>query len=150
MSSTNIKIIVLGCIIYYQVGSWTFIYIWNNSQKHIQILDDNIWQVVFKQFGNYTWHFQDDNAPCHRSSKSENWKHHNIKPQISWPAQSPDLSPSKNIRLLMNNKIKNRLYLIRHVKDLKNQLTRAWNEIPLFNIQTLYTSVPKRCREVLF
>lgn len=118
--------------------------------KHIQILDDNICQIVFKQFGNYTWYFQDDNAPCHRSNKSENWKHYNRIPQISWPSQSPDLSSHKYIRLLMNNKIKNRLYLIRHVKDLKNQLTRAWNEIPLFYIQTLYTSVPKRCRVVMF
>jgi hypothetical protein len=30
-----------------------------NSQKYIQTLDDNIWPVVTKHFGNNTWYFQD-------------------------------------------------------------------------------------------
>lgn len=149
MSSATIKIMVWGCITYYGVGSLAFVNGNMNSQKYIQTLDDNIWQVVVKHFGNNTWYFQDDNAPCHRSNESENWKHQNRIPQISWPPQSPDLSPIENVWLLMKNKIKNRLYLIRNVNDLKTQLTKAWKEIPLFYIQKLYTSLPRRCREVL-
>lgn len=147
MPSTNIKIIVLGCIIYYKVGSWTFTYetTLRNIFKYLMTIFDRLFsnnlEIIHGTFKMTMLHFI---GPI-------NLKIGNIIiPQISWPSQSPDLSPNKNIRLLMNNKIQNRLYLIRHVKDLKNQLTRAWNEIPLFYIQTLYTSVPKRCREVLF
>lgn len=134
-SSATIKIMVWGCITYYVVGSLAFINGNMNSQKYIQTLDDNSWQAVVNHFGNKTWYFQDDNAPCHRSNESENWKHQNRIPQISWPPQSPDLSPIENVWLLMKNKIKNRLYLIRNVTDLKTQLTKAWNEIPLFCIK---------------
>ena len=84
-----------------------------------------------------------------RSRESEDWKHRNQIPQISWPPQSPDLSPIKNIWLLLKNKIKNRLFLIRNLADLKTQLMTAWNEVPLFYIQKLYASLPQRCREVL-
>jgi transposase len=134
---------------YYGVGTLAFIDGNMNSQKYIQTLDINIWPVVTKHFGSNTWYFQDDNAPCHRSRESEDWKHRNQIPQISWPPQSPDLSPIKNIWLLLKNKIKNRLFLIRNLADLKTQLMTAWNEVPLFYIQKLYASLPQRCREVL-
>ena len=146
VSSSNIKIMVWGCLTYYGVGTLAFIDGNMNSQKYIQTLDDNIWPVVTKHFGNNTWYFQDDNAPCHRSRESEDWKHRNQIPQISWPPQSPDLSPIENIWLLLKNKIKNRL---RNLADLKTQLMTAWNEVPLFYLQKLYASLPRRCRAVL-
>jgi hypothetical protein len=42
---------------YYGVGTLAFIDGNMNSQKYIQTLDDNIWPVVTKHFGNNTWYF---------------------------------------------------------------------------------------------
>ena len=56
---------VWGCLTYYGVGTLAFIDGNMNSQKCVQTLDDNIWPVVTKHFGNNTWYFQDDSAPCH-------------------------------------------------------------------------------------
>ena len=85
-----------------------------NSVKYIEKLDNNLWQVVAKHFGNTPYLFQDDNAPCHRSRVVEEWKRQNELTQINWPAQSPEKFPIENVWLLMKNKIKNRLYLIRY------------------------------------
>ena len=120
-----------------------------NSEKYIKTLDDNIWQVVAKNYGVNTWLFQDDNAPCHKSRLSEEWKHRSQIPQLIWPAQSPDLSPIENLWQLLKNTIKNRLYLIRNVNDLKEQLLHAWNEVPLFYIEKLYATLPHCCRQVI-
>ena len=38
-----------------------------NSEKYINTLDEFLWPVVTKQFGNSPFIFQDDNAPCHAS-----------------------------------------------------------------------------------
>lgn len=36
-----------------------------NSVKYIETLDNHLWPVVAKNFGNSTWIFQEDNTPCH-------------------------------------------------------------------------------------
>ena len=140
---------VWGSLTYYGVGTLAMVDGNMNSQKYIETLDNNLWQVVVKHFGNKPYLFQDDNAPCHRSRAVEEWKRQNHIPQLNWPPQSPDLSPIENIWLVIKNKIKNRLYLIRNIADLKSELMRAWMEVPLFYIQRLYSSLPRRCRQVL-
>ena len=113
------------------------------------MIEENLWPVVTKHFTNKPYIFQEDNAPCHKSRACETWKTENRLPVLLWPAQSPDLSPIENIWLIMKNKIKNRLYLVHNVEDLKAELLRAWFEIPVFHVQRLYSSLPRRCRQVL-
>jgi hypothetical protein len=78
----------------------------------------------------------------------EEWKRQDQLTQLNWPAQSPDLSPIENVWILMKNK-KNRLYLIRNIKNLKSELLRAWLQVPLVYVQSLYSSLPRRCRQIL-
>ena len=147
--STNLKIMVWGCHTYHGVGTLAMIKGNMNWDKYIETLDNNLWQVVAKHFGITPYLFQDDNAPCHRSRVVEEWKRQNQLTQLNWSAQSPDLSPIENVWLLMKNKIKNRLYPIRNIEDLKSELLRAWLQVPLVYVQSLYPSLPRRCRQVL-
>ena len=50
--------------------------------KYIETLDNHLWPVVAKHFGNSAWIFQEDNAPCHvsRQCNADN----NI-PILPWP-----------------------------------------------------------------
>jgi hypothetical protein len=45
-----------------------------NSVKYIETLDNNLWPVVAKTFGNSAWIFQEDNPPCHVSRQCNAWK----------------------------------------------------------------------------
>jgi hypothetical protein len=45
--------------------------------------------------------------------------------------------------------LKNRLYLIRNIEDLKSELLHVWLQVPLVYVQLLYPSLPRRCRQVL-
>lgn len=147
--STTIKLMVWGSLTYYGVGTLVTVNGNMNSEKYIETLDDNLWQVVAKNFGNNPYIFQDDNAPCHRSRAVEEWKRQNEIPGLIWPPQSPDLSPIENIWLLMKNKIKNRLHVIRSKTDLEDELKRIWMETPLVYVRGLYASLPRRVRQVL-
>jgi hypothetical protein len=72
--STNLKIMVWECLTYHGVGTLAMINGNMNSVKYIETLDNNLWQVVAKHFGNTPYLFQDDNAPWHRSHVVEEWK----------------------------------------------------------------------------
>ena len=143
--STNLKIMVWGCLTYHGVGTLAMINGNMNSVKYIETLDNNLWKVVAKHFRNTPYLFQDDNAPCHRSRIVEEWKGQNKLTQLNWPEQSPDLTPIENVWLLTKNQIKNRLYLIRNIEDLKSELLRAWLQVQLVDVQSLYSSLPRRC-----
>ncbi|VDI08343.1 Hypothetical predicted protein [Mytilus galloprovincialis] len=54
--STNLKIMVWGCITYYGVGTLAMINGNMNSVKYIETLDDNLWQVVTKHFSKTRYH----------------------------------------------------------------------------------------------
>ena len=60
---STLKIMVWGCITYQGIGNLAFIDGNINSEKYIKTLDDNVWQVVAKNYGVNTWLFQDNNAP---------------------------------------------------------------------------------------
>jgi transposase len=143
--STNLKIMVWGCLTYHGVGTLAMINGNMNSVKYIETLDNNLWKVVAKHFRNTPYLFQDDNAPCHRSRIVEEWKGQNKLTQLNWLEQSPDLTPIENVWLLTKNQIKNRLYLIRNIEDLKSELLRAWLQVQLVDVQSLYSSFPRRC-----
>jgi len=72
-----------GCISYFGVGTLVPIDGHIDSQKYIDILEENLWPVVYKYFGGKRWFFQDDNAPVHRSLVTRQWKTENNIPQLA-------------------------------------------------------------------
>jgi hypothetical protein len=68
-----------------------------NSVKYIETLDNHLWSVIAKNFGNSAWIFQEDNAPCHLSRQCNAWKADNDIPILSLPAQSPDINVIENV-----------------------------------------------------
>ena len=96
---------VWGCICYSNVGMLVFVKGTVNSDKYIETLDNFLWPSIMKNFNDNSWVFQEDNAPAHKSRQLQELKDRNNIPVLTLPAQSPDLSPIENLRLLMKKKI---------------------------------------------
>lgn len=56
-------------------------------------LDQNLWTVIAKHFGNSPCIFQNDNNPCHVSQQlTTPLKKENDLDCLDWPSQSPDIN----------------------------------------------------------
>jgi len=68
-----------------------------NGAGYINVLENSaIPSAHLLGFGDNFW-FQDDGAPCHRSRRVAEWKAENNLRCLSWPPQSPDLTPIENV-----------------------------------------------------
>lgn len=63
-----------GCIIYNGVGIFIFVEGNMNFNVYIDILNNNLWFVVVKNFGNGGWIFQEDNVFCYVFRVCNDWK----------------------------------------------------------------------------
>jgi hypothetical protein len=89
--SLNTLVMFWGCISCYGVGTPTPVVDNLNSEKYINILDENLWPVIAQHFPTSPYVFQEDNAPCHESRRTNQWKTKMIFPQ------SPDLNIIENV-----------------------------------------------------
>jgi hypothetical protein len=102
----TILVMFWGCITYNGVGTIIPINGNMNSVKYIGTLDNHLWPVVAKNFGNSAWILQEDNAPCHVSRQCNAWKADNNIPILPWPAQSPDINVIENVWRVLKIHIK--------------------------------------------
>lgn len=56
------------------------------STKNVDILDQNLWLVVAKCFVNFSWTFQYENVPPHRTHYTTQWERRNEIPTMLWLA----------------------------------------------------------------
>ena len=133
-----------GCISYYGVGTLKVVNGNMNSDKYIEVLDECLWPVVARHFANRRWTFQEDNAPCHVSLRSNLWKQDNNVNTLPWPAQSPDINIIENVWKVLKHRVQRRTNEIRNADDLERVVRDIWSCLPLHYIQSLYNSLPRR------
>jgi len=93
------------------------------------------WSVIFQQ----------DNDSKHRAWKAQNWlKEHQI-PIVDWPAQSPDLSPIKNVWDKINKHVQKLKLCCQTSNDLYAAIEWIWysEDFQKYVIHT-YNSFPQR------
>lgn len=87
---------IWGCICYDGIGTLTSVNGNINSEKYIDILENNLWPVIVRHFPHGNYVFKYDNAPVHSSRLlSAHMEENNIN-ITSWPAQSPDINIIEN------------------------------------------------------
>ena len=146
---SNIATMFWGCITHKGTGVIVPVEGNINSRKYINILDECLWPVVTKDFGNDPWILQEDNCPVHVSRETRGWKEDNQIQTLPWPAQSPDLNIIENIWRLLKIKLQNQLHRIKNADDLVRIVHEIWNVITPQYIEDLYQSIPRRIRAVI-
>ena len=92
---------------------------------------------------------QEDNAPCHVSVRTTQWKRDNHIPTLPWPPQSPDLNIIENVWRTLKIQLKTRVNDIKTKQDLKDAVQDIWYKLPLHYIQSLFQSIPTRLRAIM-
>ena len=138
-----------GCITYNGIGTLTFSRTAFKSGDYIQLLEDNLYAVVAKEFPRGDYIFQQDNAPWHTSNETKSWLELNEIPVLDWPSQSPDLNIIENVWLIVKNHLRKREVVLNDQEALRQCITEAWEAITVEAIRRLYNSIPRRIQEVI-
>lgn len=148
-SKRKFSVMIWGCVCWHGVGTLTRVIGNINSEKYINILEDNIWPVIARHFPDNGYLFQDDNAPVHRSRVTQEYMARNQIKNMSWPAQSPDLNIIENVWLFIKRKLCDNQHMINSETELYNAIAQIWTAISPQYIQSLYNSIPRRLMNVI-
>jgi thiamine biosynthesis protein ThiC len=92
---------------------------------------------------------QEDGAKYHHAKIPTAFKTKEGVICLKWPAQSPDLSPIKNLWKQLKNAISARRYKIRSIYEIEVALQQEWAKIKEEALNKLMESMPKRISEML-
>ena len=86
---STVSVLFWGCITYRGVGKLVPVGGNMNSEKYINVLDECLWPVVTKHFPTDRWTLQENNAPCHVSVRTTQWKRDKPHSHSSWVTTEP-------------------------------------------------------------
>jgi hypothetical protein len=83
-----------GCFPRSGLGSLIILHENLNTEGYKDILTHCILSAAEAQFGDDSYLYQHDSAPCHKSRSMREWFVDNTVPEMGWPAHSPDWNPT--------------------------------------------------------
>ena len=144
----RLSIMIWGCVCYHGIGTMTDVIGNINAQKYIDIVDNNLWAVIARHFGNNDYIFQQDNAPVHTARLAQNYFTENNIKTTTWPAYSPDVNIIENIWLHMKRLLQHRVTHIHSRDQLLREIRDIWENISIDYVRSLYATIPARLKEV--
>ena len=107
---------------------------------------------LFQNAGKWSnnWQLQQDNAPPHKTADNIAFIENHVPggPFLTWPANSPDLSPIENLWAWMDRRL-HKLHKCQNVEQLKEKLEEVRQSIPASLLHSLFDGMPARMRRVL-
>ncbi|GFV73058.1 transposable element Tcb1 transposase [Trichonephila clavipes] len=83
------KVMIWGCMSSHGVGRLHIVSGTVKAMNYIEILQNKLLPTARDLFGNQSWVFQDENAPCHRAKVVQKWlKDHTVN-RMNWPGHNP-------------------------------------------------------------
>jgi hypothetical protein len=95
--------------------------------------------------------FQDDDSSIHADIPVQSWfeEHESAFRHFPWPAHTPDLSITEPLWSVLETGVRNRFPPPTYLKQLEDVPQEEWCTIPLWTVENLYESIPKRIAAVL-
>ena len=119
-----------------------------NSEKYTAMLEKHLLPFL-KQINVKKPQFQHDNASIHSSKHTKKWLSDNKVSVIEWPACSPDLNPMENLWGILARRVYPSEKQYNSVRELKDAVYKAWNEIKANELEKLVNSMPDRIIEII-
>lgn len=141
-------IMVWGCMSWYGLGMPLRVLQGSvNKEVYLDILKTTMLPAARSiGFPNNKFIFQEDNAPVHTAKIVQAWIKQQEFPRLSWPPQSPDMSPIETLwndmkAIMRNTKPRNKGELVNLIQD-------TWNNFPKAKLEKLIDSMPKRLNDL--
>lgn len=144
----SIGVMVWGCFCNNKIGPLVLIEGTLNSDRYIELLEKYLIPFL-NSLGVENHIFQDDNAPCHASNKTKNWKEDNLVERLPWPAQSPDLNPIENLWDELEKKIRKHRPIPKNKSEFFAALQKEWFKIDESKLTQLVKSMRYRIADVI-
>lgn len=120
------------------------------QDKYIGMLENHIDDALKPMRNQRTpLNFMQDNASYHKANDVIKWLRENVQNFITWPSQSPDLSPMENVWAALKNELWNRREHIRSPNDVWRLSREIVRNFTLAFIHSLYNSLPERMESVI-
>ncbi|KAF1934777.1 hypothetical protein EJ02DRAFT_410866 [Clathrospora elynae] len=100
----------------------------------------------------FYWYIVEDNDPSHGTYNKESLPaiyraEHGIR-RLKHPSNSPDLNPIEGIWNIIKMRVKQRLYELNTIQDMKEALQEEWEKVTQDNIQKRINELPDRLYQV--
>ena len=118
-----------------------------NSNKYIEILQENIQPSVKKLGLGRRFRFQQDNDPKHCAKITKKWFEQNRICVLDWLRQSPDLNPIEH--LWRDLKIAVHKRSPSDLKELEQFCKEEWAKLPVGRCRKLVEGYPRRLQAVI-
>ena len=118
----------------------------NSERYQREIICDIKMQCECLMFPQKNYIFQQDNAPCHNSQSTRNFLSREGVTVLSWPLNSPDLSPIENVWAIVKKRIGR---LPTSKAELWTNVQNIWYNINKKDIECLFESMPRRIEAVI-
>jgi transposase len=115
-----------------------------NTETYLKLLNQHLLPLDLPGHGVL---FQQDNAPAHKSRKTQLWLSQNNIETLPWPAQSPDLNPIENVWAYLKRRLEDRE--IHGHAELWVAIQEEWARIPDSFLMNLIQSMPRRIHAVI-
>ena len=120
----------------------------SSHKDYINLLSTHLLAQA-QQVGGPNWMFQHDNASIHTAKNTLEWLKANNISTLDWAPRSPDMNPVENVWSLLVSEVYAGGKQYETVEDLKTSLLKAWNEIAMDSLSSLFESMPNRVTELL-
>lgn len=119
-----------------------------SAKSYIKALEEGLLPIY-----DGTRHFQQDNAPIHKSRPVVDFMDYHAISLIEWPSHSPDLNPIENVwhmlKMAVTKQYPDMGKLLKNEADIskfKEVVQKAWDDLDQEAIDRVIDSMPRRLR----
>lgn len=138
-----VKVMIWGCFSSKGPGMLKIVDGTMKSRDYLNVLETKMLPSARDLFGDNSFIYQDDSAPCHRSKIVKEWENSRNIEVLEWPGNSPDMNPIENLWAILKQKV--RTHRPTNKSELISAISASWTtEISVNLCQKLSSSMKNR------